>query len=387
MTIRSNLAREFREFPATSLMCVTWIVVFAAMSYLQHASGEPMSATGWLLFGFGGGGRFGDLTLQELQQGQVWRLLTCNFVHYSLLHLAFNLLAMYQLGSMVESWYGGHQFIFVCGLVGVFGNLLSAAGRWWTRSSGIVHSAGGSVVIMGLVGLCAVAGWRSRTPEGRWLARVLSLFAASTAALGWLFPGYIDNWGHAGGFVVGTVLGLAHRRFLAAISKPAAFGAGILTLLVMLIAAGAQFAVDRRDSPGRLVRTLEVRTEYLVLASAELNRLRSSSDQKIEATRVASWLKSLEPWLDAPAQEGIQALRPLVEEAARGPLPESRRHELDQQISRTLTDLRRNYQAVRKRLARPAQKRLRPAIRRPDAQAGGPGGSHATGPLARCMRS
>lgn len=351
MTIPNKLAREFRDYPATSWICVTWIVVFAAMTYVHHASGEALALTRWLAFGFGGGERFGDLTLGDLQRGQVWRLVTCNFVHYSLLHIVLNVLAMYQLGSIVESWYGWHQLLLIYGLTGTGGNLLSALGRIWMRSSIAVHSAGGSVVIMGLVGLCAVAGWRMRTPEGRWLAKVMMGFALSTAVLGWRFPSYIDNWGHAGGFVVGLMLGLLHRRFSASEAKPSAYAMGALTLLLIVLAAGVQYAVDRHEWPHRLEQTLDRRARYLVWASAELNKLRMSADTRFEAGRVKKWLENVEPWLDAAGQAEIRAFRPLVLEAATTPLDDSRRPEFANRIDGVLAALRRNYEDLRRRLA------------------------------------
>ncbi len=351
MTIPNRLAREFRDFPATSWICVTWIVVFAAMTYVHQASGAALPLTRWLMLGFGGGERFGDLTLGDLERGQLWRLLTCNFVHYSLIHVALNTLAMYQLGSIVESWYGWHQLLFIYGLTGVGGNLLSALGRIWTRSSVTVHSAGGSVVIMGLVGLCGVAGWRSQTPEGRWLAKVMLIFTVLTAALGCGLPAYIDNWGHGGGFVVGVALGLFHRRFSASVTKPSAYGSGVLTLLLILVAAGIQYTVDRHEWPRRLEQTLERRARYLVWASAELKRLGMSADTRHEAAQVKKWLENLETWLDAPGRAEIRAFRPLVQEAARSPLENSRRQDLAGRIDRMHAAFRRNYEEIRRRLA------------------------------------
>ncbi len=228
------LAREFREFPATSVFCVSWIIVFAAMTYNHLAAGDAPPAGRWLILGFGGGEEFGDLSLRDLDRGQVWRLVTCNFVHYSLVHLGLNLLAMYQLGGLLESWYGSYQLIFIYGLTGGGGNLISALIRQWLRSNRDVHAAGGSVVIMGMIGLCAVAGWRSRAPEGRRLSRLMLVFIALTAGLGAIFPRHIDNWGHAGGLLVGTAIGFAHRRLSARVGTPSAWGAGVVTGLIIV---------------------------------------------------------------------------------------------------------------------------------------------------------
>src|SRR5207248_1102103 len=81
-----------------------------------------------------------------------WRLVTCNFVHYSLIHIGLNLLAMYQLGTLVESWYGSSQLVLIYGLTGAGGNLVSALIRYGIGSNRAVHSGGGSGVILGLGG-------------------------------------------------------------------------------------------------------------------------------------------------------------------------------------------------------------------------------------------
>src|SRR4051794_17465681 len=96
MTLRT-LVREIRDFPATAIFSLAWIVVFVAMVALRMQ--ENPSPTWWRLLvqGIGDGHRFGDLTLQDLASGQYWRLITSSFVHYSLIHITLNLLAFYLL--------------------------------------------------------------------------------------------------------------------------------------------------------------------------------------------------------------------------------------------------------------------------------------------------
>ena len=93
-------------------------------------------------------------------------------------------MAMYQLGTMVESWYGTPQFIFLYGMTAGGGNLVSVLIRHQIGANPHVHSGGGSVVIMGLVGLCAVAGLRSRTKMGVSLGRIMVFFIVVTAVIG-----------------------------------------------------------------------------------------------------------------------------------------------------------------------------------------------------------
>ena len=61
---------------------------------------------------------------------------------------------------------------------------------------------------MGLIGLGAVVGWRSRTARGNDLGWQMVKALGITGLLGIAFPRYIDNWGHAGGAIAGAALGL-----------------------------------------------------------------------------------------------------------------------------------------------------------------------------------
>ena len=56
-----------------------------------------------------------------------WTLVTYQFVHASVLHLAFNMLALYFFGPPVEARLGGRRFLGFYVLCGLGGALLSAA--------------------------------------------------------------------------------------------------------------------------------------------------------------------------------------------------------------------------------------------------------------------
>ena len=71
-----------------------------------------------------GGGLFSGGTLNSLgehlalygpavQHGQYYRLVTAAFVHYGLIHLAFNMYALYWLGSALESYAGSVRFAII----------------------------------------------------------------------------------------------------------------------------------------------------------------------------------------------------------------------------------------------------------------------------------
>src|SRR5271157_1252374 len=292
MTLRT-LAREIRDYPATALFSLIWVLVFVALLAVRMRVQPAPGLWRFLVLGIGDGHRFGDLTLHDLGRGEIWRLITSTFVHYSVIHIALNLLAFYLLGTLVESWYGAGQFVLIYGITGALGNLVSALIRFAIGSGRNVHSGGGSVVIMGLIGLCAVMGWRSRTARGSDLGWQMSKALGLTVLLGIAFPRYIDNWGHAGGALVGFLLGLMHRWFLRQYSRPAAWGMGVLMGLVIVGCGLAQWVADRREAPLR--RDASLRTELYVreVAYRYLRAAPAMLDQQADHRLLASRLDAL----------------------------------------------------------------------------------------------
>lgn len=279
MAIWRRLREDLRECPATMALGLLWVVVFACMI------GEQRARTGRLAlgpFGLHNGHGFGDMTLKEVFDGEVWRALTATFVHYGVLHIGMNLFAFYQLGGLVESWYGPGPFLAIYVLTGGGGNLVSVAIRHALGSNPLIASGGGSTVVMGLVGLCAVVGWRARTSVGDQLRSqmvwVLLLTGGIGAGLSAAGLPIIDNWGHAGGALVGAVVGLANRPLLRGVGAIPARCAGWLS--AALIAASACFLVvdDRAEAAlGQQVaaqaRERWAKDEYVM---TQLEKLRST---------------------------------------------------------------------------------------------------------------
>ncbi len=356
MTAR-QLAREIRDYPATISICAIWIVLFAILTYTEYAAGNPL-LTGWrwLVIGFGGGDRFGDLTLEDIHHAQYWRLLTCTFVHYSLLHVALNVLAMYQLGTMVESWYGSAQLVLIYGLTGGVGNLVSTLIRQGIGSDRSVHSAGGSVVIMGLVGMCAIAGWRSKRRMGRLLARQMGFVLLLTVILGLSLPRFIDNWGHAGGALVGGVIGFAHQWLVARQTRPSTWGVGLMTWLIIAGCGVAQLVHNRRQAPALLERTLVALTRVEVT----LNMVGRLALGRGNLTMVQDMLLSNERFLNGPVRDEIEQVRRLV---ARGrALSSSEQVELQKHIISATSLLIKWYELLLADPVRSEIEGLRPLI-------------------------
>ena len=48
-----------------------------------------------------------------INNGQVWRLITCAFLHGGLIHIVFNMYALKILGSEIEYVYGKVKYLVI----------------------------------------------------------------------------------------------------------------------------------------------------------------------------------------------------------------------------------------------------------------------------------
>lgn len=136
--------------------------------------------------------------------GQWWRLGTAMFLHFGALHLAMNMLALWDGGKLVERMFGAPRFLTIYIVSGVSGNLLSLVIQGNDAVSG-----GASGAVFGIYGALLVYVWCARHQmqqmEFRWMFWGALAFSALTIAMGYLVPG-IDNSAHIGGFLTGMAM-------------------------------------------------------------------------------------------------------------------------------------------------------------------------------------
>ncbi|MDI3270236.1 MAG: rhomboid family intramembrane serine protease [Bacillota bacterium] len=136
--------------------------------------------------------------------GQWWRLVTPIFLHYGVLHLALNTLALWFAGSIVESTFGHLRLLLIFFLAGVGGSLAELL--FDPRSHLITVGASGA--IFGLFGALLYLGTlvHQRQNWGGFLRSVL-LTVVLAFAYGFLPGSDINNYVHAGGFLTGLAVG------------------------------------------------------------------------------------------------------------------------------------------------------------------------------------
>jgi rhomboid protease GluP len=129
-----------------------------------------------------------------------WTLGSASFLHGGILHIAFNMMALRQLGPFVIFEYGLNRFIIIYILSGVAGFALSYA-------AGVPFTIGASASICGLIGAILYYGKSRGGIYGQAIYKQAMGWIFGLVIFGLLFPG-INNWGHGGGIAAGVLLGL-----------------------------------------------------------------------------------------------------------------------------------------------------------------------------------
>jgi membrane associated rhomboid family serine protease len=134
--------------------------------------------------------------------GDWWRLVTSMFLHASILHIGFNMFALWAIGRTVEQYLGSLRYVglyLVSGLAGSAGALLQAP-----------HTPilGASGAIFGILGAMLIIEWQV---TGSLAGQAMSLIAINLV-ISFAIPG-ISWGGHVGGLIGGILVMLAYAHW------------------------------------------------------------------------------------------------------------------------------------------------------------------------------
>jgi rhomboid protease GluP len=162
------------------------------------------------------------------QYGRWWTLISAGFLHGSLLHIVFNMLAFRQLGTLVLQTYGVYRMVTLYVATGVLGFLAS-------YFAGVSVTIGASASVCGLIGASLYYGKSRGGSFGEAVFKQTSGWLVGLFLIG-LMPG-INNWGHAGGILAGILagflLGYTERRREGFSDKALALLCALATAIVL----------------------------------------------------------------------------------------------------------------------------------------------------------
>jgi membrane associated rhomboid family serine protease len=212
--------------PAT----VALVILNVAVYLVTVGQGGGLSQPGGKVF------NDGALVGVLIADGEWWRLVSAMFLHGSVLHLAFNMFALYWLGSIVEDALGSWRFVlvyFAAGLAGSAGALLF--------SSPFAVTVGASGAIYGIMGALLVLEYLT---TGSFAGQAMGLIVLNLA-LTFAIPN-ISIGGHIGGLIGGILatLALARTRHAAPRSLGATVGPGLVVGIAVLSVVIAYIRVE-----------------------------------------------------------------------------------------------------------------------------------------------
>jgi len=182
---------------------VTWAIVAAnvivfAVDGILAGSGSPLNG------GSGPLSNAGAVYGPAVADGEWWRLITAAFLHLGVLHILFNMYALWLFGPIIEQMYGHVEFAVIYLLCALGGNVLTIL------AAPDQPALGASGAIFGLFGLAFVVSRRRHLllgPEARAMLSRVGTLLVLNLVITFTIPA-ISWTGHVGGLAVGAAIGL-----------------------------------------------------------------------------------------------------------------------------------------------------------------------------------
>ena len=137
---------------------------------------------------------------------QPWTIISSMFIHGNLLHILFNMIGLYFLGSFLIRAVGYKSFLVVFFLGGLAGNilftLLANPSSTGIGASGAIYALGGVLAI--IVPRVPVLVFPLPVPIPLWIAIIVFLLLSFLPGIAWQ--------AHIGGLILGLIAGLILKR-------------------------------------------------------------------------------------------------------------------------------------------------------------------------------
>lgn len=164
-----------------------------------------------------------------------WTIISANYLHGSILHILFNMMALSQIGPLIIQEFGVYRTVTIYTLSGVGGYVVSYL-------AGVPLTLGASAAVCGLIGAALFFGKSRGGHFGQMVYQQVGGWAIGIFIFGFLFGG-INNWAHGGGLVFGILIaflfGYLERTPENQFDKTAALICIIATLGTLVLAVGS----------------------------------------------------------------------------------------------------------------------------------------------------
>ena len=152
----------------------------------------------------------GALTTEDVLKGEWWRLITANFLHYGWFHLGANMLGLYYIGAIIESYLGRIRYLLIYFSSGCLSMLLMV---FYFLKIGEPQTllVGASAAIMGLIGAMGAIFLQDWWQEKSSLSRQQFMFVLLVVCIQFLIDyntPHVSLISHVFGLIIGFMVGL-----------------------------------------------------------------------------------------------------------------------------------------------------------------------------------
>jgi membrane associated rhomboid family serine protease len=193
---------------------------------LELAMGGTWDGTGnkiWLHGALVSNAQYADGSLGGVANGEWWRLISAAFLHYGPIHLAFNMVALYWFGRILEHVIGSWRYV----LLYLVSGLAGSAGALWLSPNDITVGASGA--IFGVFGALLVLERRGVIASGGQILALIVLNLVITFSLSGISIG-----GHIGGLIGGIAVMLLYMQFRRSTALCIASAAGVAVASIVV---------------------------------------------------------------------------------------------------------------------------------------------------------
>jgi len=144
--------------------------------------------------------------LATLQANEWWRLITPVFLHFSLIHIGFNLAIMYEFGRRLESSIAAGYYLLALLLIAALSNaaqFLAAGHASFGGLSGVVYGLFGALVVLGM----RFPNSTELRLQNSFIVMILGFLVLFSSGVTEQFGLNIANTAHWAGFIIGLAFG------------------------------------------------------------------------------------------------------------------------------------------------------------------------------------
>jgi len=184
--------RKLKDYQATAV-----ILTINIFMYLWSAASTEILNWGALTW------------MHAFKQGELYRLVTSNFLHNGFDHLFNNMIVFVLIGSRLEPIFGRARYVALYMGAGLCGSIVSAV--YYMNMGEMVASVGASGAIFGLIGAMLWILIKNRGYQKEFYGGGVALMIAGSLYHGFSTMG-VDNAAHIGGCIGGFLLAILLYR-------------------------------------------------------------------------------------------------------------------------------------------------------------------------------